>query len=312
MESNIKEREWEEQKPAANEENKKMKKSFLAGIVFGGVVLAAFAVLAGSLYKTSAELHSVQVFSKGLQTKLKHTEAKLEALSEVVSGEGESGSDTEQFSGTADDGEGKVTKPPYPTPEPEVYTVCVDAGHGAHDSGAVLELEDGTERQEKDDTLWLAKLLQRELEAYGVKVVMTREDDSFLELYDRTLMANSLDVDLLVSLHRNAYYSNGKMNDRVKGVEIWIHNSRPTAARQLANRMLDAILAVGGMEDRGVRYGSMTDYNENYAINRRAMMTSMIVEMGFISNEEDNEAYDTYGEAYAKAMAKEIYEWLTE
>lgn len=311
MESNHKESAWEEQKTVLAGEKKKSKVS-VAGIVFGGVMLAAVAVLAVCLYRTSADLHTVQVFAKGLQTKLKHTEAKLNTLSGVGSGEGGTGSETEFLQGESEDEAGRVTKPPYPTPEPEVYTVCVDAGHGAHDSGAVLELEDGTERQEKDDTLWLAKLLRKELEAYGIKVVMTREDDSFLELYDRTLMANSLDVDLLVSLHRNAYYSNGKMNDRVKGVEIWIHNSRPTAARQLANRMLDAILEVGGMEDRGVRYGSMSDYNENYAINRRAMMTSMIVEMGFISNEEDNKAYDTNGEAYAKAMAKEIYRWLTE
>ena len=56
--------------------------------------------------------------------------------------------------------------------------------------------------------------------------------------------------------------------------------------------------------------GSMTDFEEDYAINRRAMMPSMIVEMGFISNEEDNAAYDANGEAYAKAIAKEVYEWL--
>lgn len=312
MESNNKERVCKEQEPAVAEERKQKKKASVAGITFGVVMLAALAVLAVCLYKTSAELQSVQAFSKGLQTKLKHTEEKLNVLSGAVNGDDADGRETELFQGEEDDGTVKGTKPPYPTPVPEVYTVCVDAGHGAHDSGAVLELEDGTERQEKNDTLWLAKLLQKELEAYGVKVVMTREDDSFLELYDRTLLANSLDVDLLVSLHRNAYYSNGKMNDRVKGVEIWIHNSRPTAARQLANRMLDAILEVGGMEDRGVRYGSMTDYNENYAINRRAMMPSMIVEMGFISNKADNEAYDTNGEAYAKAMAKEIYQWLNE
>ena len=74
--------------------------------------------------------------------------------------------------------------------------------------------------------------------------------------------------------------------------------------------MLDAILDTGDMEDRGVRYGSMSDYNEDYAINRRALMTSMIVEMGFISSEKDNEDFDTNGEAYAKAIAKEIYDWL--
>ncbi len=282
------------------------------GVVFGVMLTAMVAMLAVCLYKTSAKLQSVQAFSTGLQTKLKTTETKLNELSAVVREGGTGMSSAEEPLENLTEETPKATKPPYPTPVPEVYTVCIDAGHGAHDSGAVLELEDGTKRQEKDDNLWLSKLVQKELEAYGVKVVMTREDDSFLELYDRTFLANSLDVDALISFHRNAYYLSGKMNDRVSGVEIWIHSSLPTSSRQLANRILDAILEVGGMNDRGVKYGSMTDYEEDYAINRRAMMPSMIVEMGFISNEKDNEAYDANGEAYAKAIAKEIYLWLTE
>lgn len=279
----------------------------LWSVLFGVSMTAAVVVLAVFLYQTAADLRTVRTMSNGLQTKLKVTEKKLEGL--LTENGSVSGVFSEDAEGT-EEADSEATKRPYPTPVPEVYTVCIDAGHGAHDTGAVLEREDGTVRQEKDDNLWLAKLVQTELEAYGIKVVMTREDDSFLELYDRTLTANSLDADALISLHRNAYYLNGKMNDRVSGVEIWIHSSRPTSARQLANAMLDAILEVGGMEDRGVRYGSMTDFEEDYAINRRAMMPSMIVEMGFISNEEDNAAYDANGEAYAKAIAKEVYEWL--
>ncbi len=282
------------------------------GPVFGVLLTAAVAVLAICLYKTSAQLQSVQAFSSGLQTKLKATETKVNELSATIREGGAGNHATEELPEETQDEFLSVTKMPYPTPVPEVYTVCIDAGHGAHDTGAVLEYEDGTTRQEKDDNLWLSQLVQKELESYGVKVVMTRDDDSFLELYDRTLLANSLDVDALISFHRNAFYLNGKMNDRVSGVEIWIHSSLPTSSRQLANRMLDAILSVGGMADRGVKYGSMTDFDEDYAINRRAMMPSMIVEMGFISNDEDNAAYDANGEAYAKAMAKVIYEWLTE
>jgi len=290
---------------------RKSSKAFVVWVaVFGVLLCASVFYLAVCLYQTSAKLQSVQAFSNGLQTKMKTTETKLNELSLSVIGK--------PISSPEDIGEGDseevtgedVFLKPNPTPPPEVYTVCLDAGHGAHDTGAVLESEDGTVRQEKDDNLWLTKLVQTELEAYGVKVLMTREDDSFLELYDRTQYANSMDADALISFHRNAYYLNGKMNDHGRGVEIWIHSSRPTLARQLANRMLDAILGVGGMVDRGVRYGSMTDYEEDYAINRRAMMPSMIVEMGFISNAEDNEAYDANGEAYAKAIAKEIYEWL--
>ncbi len=302
--------------PAAEATGNVSKKEVVK-LVFCGGIIAAIVFLAISLYNTSGKLQTVQALSGTLQTELKSAEAKLDGLlkreeSIMMQLQGET---KEEGDSTSEDGEEKLPeseKKPRTTPEPERYTVCIDAGHGAHDTGAVLEMEDGTVRYEKDDNLRLAQLVQKELEAYGIKVLMTREDDSFLELYDRTLFANSMDVDALISFHRNAYYENGKMNDRVGGVEIWIHNSRPTEARQLANRMLDAILEVGGMADRGVRYGSMTDVEENYAINRRAAMTSMIVEMGFISNPEDNKAYDANGEAYAKVIAKEIYDWLVQ
>jgi len=286
-------------------------------VVFGGIVVAAIVFLAVCLYKTSGELQTVQAMSGALQTDLLNTEAKLDELmkreeSILLQLQEEKKEETDRSSEVSEEKAPEFEEKPRVTPEPERYTVCIDAGHGAHDTGATLEAEDGTVRYEKDDNLWFSQLVQKELEAYGIKVLMTREDDSFLELYDRTLMANSMDVDALISFHRNAYYENGKMNDRVGGVEIWIHNSRPTEARQLANRMLDAILEVGGMKDRGVRYGSMTDAEENYAINRRAAMTSMIVEMGFISNEGDNAALDANGEEYAKVIAKEIYDWLVQ
>ncbi len=290
------------------------KKNSVGGKIFGTVVVAAVLFLSVCLYKTVTDLRTIQATSDELRIELETTKGKINNFLNEANDKAPEKND--ELSGEGQDtDEGKelpeITRKPRTTPAPEGYTVCIDAGHGAHDTGAVLEYEDGTRRLEKDDNLWLAQLVQKELEEYGIKVLMTRDDDSFLELYDRTLMANAMDVDALISFHRNAYYQNGKMNERVKGVEIWIHSSRPTEARRLANAMLDAILDVGGLEDRGVRYGSMTDFEEDYAINRRALMTSMIVEMGFISNEADNIAYDANGEAYAKAMAKEIYEWLT-
>ena len=298
-----------------SEEN--TKKKAVTSVLFGGIMTVAILFLAICLYKTAGELQTVQTMSGSLQTDLKNAETKLEELlKREESFLAQLQKEKAEASGDVSEGEEdllpEITKKPRTTPEPERYTVCIDAGHGAHDTGAVLESEDGTVRYEKDDNLRLAQLVKEELEAYGIKVLMTRDDDSFLELYDRTLLANSVDVEALISFHRNAYYLNGEMNDKVGGVEIWIHNSRPTEARQLANRILDAILDVGGLKDRGVRYGSMTDPEENYAINRRAAMTSMIIEMGFISNAEDNAAYDANAEAYAKAIAKEIYDWLVQ
>ncbi|MGN1083722.1 MAG: N-acetylmuramoyl-L-alanine amidase, partial [Lachnospiraceae bacterium] len=198
------------------------------------------------------------------------------------------------------------TKQPTPTAAREYYIVCVDAGHGGWDGGAVLRTGDGNERDEADDNLWMAKMFRDALEAYDVEVVMTREEDVFLELSERTDIANAAGADALISFHRNSY--NGK--EEVNGAEIWIHSSRPEEADKLAEAMLDSITAVGGMRDRGVKCGSMSSSKEDYAINRGANMTSMIVELGFISSPADNAAYDENGKAYAEAMAKAVYDWL--
>ncbi|MBQ8798323.1 MAG: N-acetylmuramoyl-L-alanine amidase [Lachnospiraceae bacterium] len=313
-----KEREQEKdvvQEDGATEKKKAHQFGMFLLVLMGIILAATVFVLAVCLYDTSKDLKTVQTMSGSLQSEIELAKQKVEQvekLLEEVEADYEAVAKNASDEAVAESGDvkAKPTATPRPTPEPEVYTVCVDAGHGGYDTGATLWTDEETERREKDDNLRMAELLKKELEAYGVKVIMTREDDTFLELYDRTFIANSLDADALISLHRNAYYLNGKMNDRVSGVEIWVHNSRPADAMQLAGEMLGAMMEVGGMKNRGVKYGSMSDVNENYAINRRALMTSMIVELGFISNEEDNAALDTYGEAYAKAMATEIYEWL--
>ena len=202
-----------------------------------------------------------------------------------------------------------LTATPLPTATPVVkkYVVCVDAGHGDWDGGAVFRDESGRElRDEKNDNLRMSKWFRDALEVYGVEVVMTRETDVYLELKERTAVANNANADVLISFHRNSFYG----EDDVRGAEVWIHSSRPQGANELANLILDAIMEVGGMPDRGVKYGSMTSTKEDFEINRSAKMTSMIVELGFISSAADNEVYDANGKAYAEKMAKAVYDWL--
>lgn len=267
----------------------------------GILLLLAVIILLVRLHTVSAQLESVQAMSASLQE-------------ELATAKGEKGQDVEIEQPTYKP-ENKVTPPlvtpqtvtPVPTQEPDIkekYVVCVDAGHGGWDGGAVLR---GTnERMEKDDNLRMAQLFCEALKTYDIEVIMTRETDTFLELSERTDIANKAKADALISLHRNSY--NGP--EEVSGVEIWIHSSIPKGASELAGSILEAIMGVGGMENRGVKYGSMSSSKEDYAINRRANMTSMIVEFGFITSEADNEAYDQYSEMYAKELAKAVYEWL--
>lgn len=261
----------------------------------GMLLLLAVVVLLVRLGKVSKQLESVQAMSASLQEEL-----------DSVKG-GQAGPPSHKGEATPPAIATK-TVTPVPTKAPDLaqegYVICVDAGHGEGDGGAVV---DGAKRRlEKDDNLRMSKLFCEALEAYGIKVIMTRDEDVFLELSERVDIANKAKVDALISLHRNSYAG----TEEVNGVEVWVHSSMPKGASELAASLLDAIMEVGGMENRGVKYGSMSNPREDYVINRDANMTSMIVEFGFITSDKDNAAYDEYGEAYVKEMAAAVYEWL--
>lgn len=282
----------------------------LIGIVFGVTVI----VLAVHLDKAKDEIKSVQAVSLSLQEELNTVKSEQDEIELQLFGIETAFSDAvlmkepEPTPVPTNTPTPVPTSTPTPTPEPPKYVVCVDAGHGGKDGGAVLRVDGVNKRVEKKDNLRMAKWFRDALQEYGIQVVMTRDDDTFLELSERTDIANEANADVLISFHRNSFAG----NSTVGGVEFWIHSSRPEQTRLLAQGMLDAITDVGGMDDRGVKYGRIDNTKENYSINQKAKMPSMIVELGFISNEEDNAAYDTYGEQYANEMAKVVYEWLEE
>src|SRR5690606_24070158 len=72
---------------------------------------------------------------------------------------------------------------------------------------------------EKDLTLAMAKKLRRHLEAMGLEVLLTREDDRTLSLEERTRFANEKGADLFLSLHVNA-----AQNRSAHGIETYTLN----------------------------------------------------------------------------------------
>ena len=109
---------------------------------------------------------------------------------------------------------------PVPAPEHKQRVVVIDAGHGGKDPGAT-----GTRgTKEKNVALAAALELARVLRERGdFKVVLTREDDTFVPLSDRSKTANDIDADLFVSLHCNASGSS-----RETGFEVYSVSERAT------------------------------------------------------------------------------------
>lgn len=184
---------------------------------------------------------------------------------------------------------------PEPKAGREGIIVCIDAGHGGKDCGAQSK-----ERLEKDDNLWLALAVREACEKQGLTVIMTREDDTYLTLQERCDVANGQNADLFVSIHRNS-----AGNTDSCGVEIW------TASKGRGADMADCILQnlkdVGIQQDRGVQSGtSDSGENKDYYVNKHTTMPACLVELGFITNEEDNRLLDAHLQEYAQAIADGI------
>jgi N-acetylmuramoyl-L-alanine amidase len=80
--------------------------------------------------------------------------------------------------------------------------VVIDAGHGGHDPGAVSA---ATGKREKDITLAVAKAIKAELIKSGrMRVALTREDDRFLVLGERSAIARAIKADLFISIHADS------------------------------------------------------------------------------------------------------------
>ena len=125
--------------------------------------------------------------------------------------------------------------------------VLIDPGHGGHDPGAI-----GAGYREKDVVLGLAKALRdRLLEQGGIRVALTRDDDSFLVLQERPDLARRMQADLFVSIHAD---SAGE-HEGVQGASVYTLSQRASsqAAERYAQRENDADringLALDGADD---------------------------------------------------------------
>ncbi len=125
-----------------------------------------------------------------------------------------------------------------------VRRVIVDAGHGGHDTGAIGP----TRVREKDVTLAIAKRVSARLRARGFEVVLTREDDRYVPLEERTAIANARHGDLFLSIHANAH----PRRDR-RGVETYVLNvADDRYAARLAARENGALADDAGQEVRRI------------------------------------------------------------
>jgi len=115
--------------------------------------------------------------------------------------------------------------------------VVIDAGHGGKDPGAT-----SGGKKEKDAVLAMSKKLGKILANRGYKVYLTRDDDRFLTLAQRTKIADRKDAKIFVSLHCNAA-PNEQRASSMYGVEtFFLQKTRDARSQRVAERENSAVL----------------------------------------------------------------------
>lgn len=139
--------------------------------------------------------------------------------------------------------------------------VVLDPGHGGSDPGAIGP----TGVREKDVTLDIAHRVAPILAKQGIQVVLTRDDDRFVPLEERTQRANGFNADLFISIHCNAAETRSR-----RGVETYVLDTtkdeiagrvaaRENATSQAANAELGSILASMRMADQSTRSSKLAE-----------------------------------------------------
>lgn len=181
------------------------------------------------------------------------------------------------------------------SPAKERYTVVIDPGHGGKDGGTVSF----TGRHEKEFVLGVGtkvyNLLSKEPK---IEAILTRKNDTFVELPGRVSIANDAKADLFVSIHGNSIL--GK--EEVNGLETYYYTEQ---SLPFAIQMHQKLLKASGFEDRKVK-------QEDFHVIKNTTMPSLLLELGFLSNkaQENTMFQETFQNQVAAAIVAGIKQQL--
>lgn len=180
-------------------------------------------------------------------------------------------------------------------------TVVLDPGHGGEDPGKVGV----NDALEKDINLQIAMKVKTLLEAEGIEVVMTREDDEVPDakredMQERVKLINDTKPDIAVSIHQNSYG-----DASVRGAQVFYYTTS-AVSQEAAQVLQEEFWTIDEGHKRQIKA------NDSYYILKKTQVPTIIVECGFLSNQEEAENLLTedYQEQIALAICNGITKWL--
>ena len=215
----------------------------------------------------------------------------------------------------------------------KIQTIVIDAGHGGKDPGA----RGFAGVREKDVVLDIAKRVKFFLEGAGVKVIMTRESDTYPTLDQRTVIASDIKVDLFVSIHANSMPSRKTQGIEVYYVKTYTKRDLDEERRQkneklyfkdldsssnkallyivadmmyqlkiaesgkLAMRLVHDLSEDLGTPNRGARHS-------RYFVVRNTIQPAVLIETGFLTNKQEERKLNSseYRQKMAESIARSL------
>lgn len=221
----------------------------------------------------------------------------------------------------------------------KVKTVVIDPGHGGKDPGT----KGATGLREKDVVLPIALELKKLLEEAGLTVIMTRTSDSYPTLPQRTEIATDANADIFVSIHANfspsrkvqgmeVYYVKTQFKkdldeeQRTKNEKMFtkqlsskysptlkhivaemMYQRKVESSQKLAQMIVRQTSELTRSQNRGAK-------NCRFAVVRNTLMPAVLIEVGYLSNREDERrlAMSSYREKLAEGIAQSILDYAND
>lgn len=193
--------------------------------------------------------------------------------------------------------------------EKEEQTVVIDAGHGGNDPGKIGI----NNAKEKELNLQIAIKVKKMLEEEGIHVVMTREEDTTLamdsdtnqkvqDMKARVELINQTAPAFAVSIHQNSYQEEG-----VHGAQVFYY-THSEEGKKIAEILQKALLSADPENQRQAKADG------TYYLLKRTEVPTIIVECGFLSNQEEADKLVTekYQQLIAEAIVRGIITCLSD
>jgi N-acetylmuramoyl-L-alanine amidase len=179
-------------------------------------------------------------------------------------------------------------------------TILLIPGHGGDDPGAVNPRLSNADTEEEDINLNVAIALRDRLRAMGHEVLMSRDRDFFVSPADQAAMIRKLEPDCSIAIHANA-----STNPNVAGIEVFYRDAFDI---ELAGAVHDVLVTYTGMHDRGV-HQDKAFLKRSLAVLGDLKTASILVELGFLSNDEEFRYLVENPLTLAEAIAEGIAMW---